>query len=57
METRFCPETCRYLSLTEEKQQETGNNNYHRCLLYCKRLYHQEYHPNIVRLNMCEIDD
>ncbi len=46
---------CRNLSVTELEQ--TDKKEPHICLRYNKRVYHYTEHPNIVRLDICVIEE
>ena len=54
----FCPENCKWLSLTEEAQnklQESGKLERHFCLRYKVILYHGEFHPAILKYEKCKV--
>jgi hypothetical protein len=55
---RFCKDDCKYLSITEEQQQIVGSKkNPHICTKYNYRVYHMQYHPQLVRLGKCDEED
>lgn len=55
---RFCPENCDQLNITEAEQELSGSRNptFHVCKKFEKRLYHGQYHPDLIRLNECYYD-
>lgn len=46
----FCNE-CEYLNPTE--QEQTKKKEHHICQKYNVRVYHREFHPNIVKCSAC----
>jgi hypothetical protein len=53
--TRFCPQDCEYLSLTEAEQDADPKGRYkdHRCNALNVKLYHLHDHPNLHRHANC----
>lgn len=49
--TQFC-NGCEYLKNTEEEQKQNRNLS-HICLKYKRKLFHLNYHPNILKLATC----
>jgi hypothetical protein len=49
----FCPDQCKFLSITESEQNRTEGKPEHRCLKYNKRLIHGICHPYIMRCEEC----
>jgi hypothetical protein len=55
MNKDFCPRDCKFLSLTEEQQQQQnrGNHTPHICLKYDTKLYHLLAHPDLYKCERC----
>jgi len=57
---KFC-DNCEFLNITEEEQDKLSNivgyKLNHICKEYGTKLYHNDYHPNIVRCDECIADD
>ena len=53
----FCPINCEFLSITEEEQNNQKNviRPPHICNRYNKKLFHAQYHPNIIRTEECDL--
>lgn len=51
--SEFCPRDCKYLNLTEEKQNMLDEPALHKCLKYKVRLYHMLAHPELYRCEEC----
>jgi hypothetical protein len=53
----FCPQDCKYLSITEEQQKVTEKINMktyeHRCYKYDVKLYHLLAQPNLYKCEEC----
>ena len=53
----YCPRDCRYLNITEKRQDElknlTGVNTHHKCMKYNVRLYHMLAHPDLYKCEEC----
>ena len=53
----FCEDICRFLSITEQRQdqeyEKTKKRPYHICLRYKKNVYHFLMHPKLYRLDEC----
>jgi hypothetical protein len=49
----FCPRDCKYLNLTEEKQNMLAEPVLHKCLKYNVRLYHMLAHPELYKCEEC----
>lgn len=54
--SEYCKSDCRYLSITEERQQEGTKNPPHICLKYNVRLYHLLAHPYIYKCEQCYME-
>jgi hypothetical protein len=52
MKPGFCGKCC-YLSITEEEQNKLKPKPDHICNKFNIKLYHFNYHPNILRCNRC----
>jgi len=48
----FCKENCEYLKPTEYEQ--TKQKEPHWCSKYNKRIFHYDYHPQLVRIKGCK---
>ncbi len=61
MNNDFCLPTCKFLSITEDKQDMikviTGSRPFHICNKYDKRLYHKSAHPHIFKCEECFNED
>lgn len=57
----YCPRDCRYLSITEERQDAIKGvvkpTPHHICLKYDARLYHLSAHPDLYRCEECIKDE
>jgi hypothetical protein len=59
---RYCFGDCVYLSITEHEQDKKFKGNRkpvepHICKLFNKQVFHQGYHPFILRLSECKITE
>lgn len=51
----FCPNDCRYLSITEKQQGMFNRKDIpHMCKKTKERIIHGEYHPKLIQTEACK---
>lgn len=60
MSDDLCPKDCKYLNVTEKRQNElmnlTGMHTKHKCLKYNQQLYHMLAYPDLYKCEECYKD-
>ena len=53
----FCADNCNWLNPTEYEQDQQKHKINHFCNRYGKRVVHGRYHPKLIKVEDCNIDE